>query len=71
MGVTAGILFSFSQPIAGTCIIAVAGILALGFVVTPNIDDHAPTNLSLPTFVVTNPQRAPDLAQLEYIETRQ
>ncbi len=71
LGITAGVLFSFSQLIAGTCMITVAGVMAIGFVLTPNMDGNPPPNLDLPVFVVMNPQRAPDVAQLEYIETRQ
>jgi len=57
--ITGGLLFAFEQVIAGTCILLLAGITCISFVTSP--DESVPLERPISTFVVVNPQMAPEL----------
>ena len=57
---TGGILFTFEQPVAGTCILLLTGILCISFVTSPN-GIEPPAHMTQPVFIVNNPQRIPEV----------
>jgi hypothetical protein len=57
--ITAGLLFAFEQVVAGTCIILLTGITCIAFVTSP--DEDVPLERPISTFVVVNPQMAPEI----------
>ncbi len=74
--ITAGLLFTFQQVIAGTCIILLTGITCIAFVTSPNDPEQPVNTRPQSTFVVMNPHIPPDSIAIEvqppgYIERTQ